>query len=348
MSSEGVGTAVTSERLAALLDLEPAQWTARHEPIGNGQVADCQRWEFRHEHSVVSVIVKSPSRDAVSRATANAQHLYEREVSFYRELRPQVKVRTPVPRHVEFNPATDDFLLVLEDLTPTAVVDQFSGMSLSQAQLALRELAGLHGPTARRTDLFEQPWLGGVAQKLAPLYRAIVPDLFDQFLVRYDNDVDDDIRGTVRTLRERLSEFSDFTPAVTCVVHGDFRSENLLFDGRSGDVPLAVVDWQTLSVGSPLLDVAYLLTTSLSVGDRAAHDRELLRFYLEQLAAMGVTISWDDACHEFARYTLQPIVMLVAASVLVERTERGDAMFLTMIRRAVDAVAAWHGLAELD
>ena len=51
---------------------------------------------------------------------------------------------------------------------------------------------------------------------------------------------------------------------------------------------------------------------------------------------------------EFARYTLQPVVMLVAASIIVERTERGDRMFLSMIRRAVTAARRWKALEELD
>ncbi len=51
------------------------------------------------------------------------------------------------------------------------------------------------------------------------------------------------------------------------VTHGDFRTDNLLFDGRGGDVPLATVDWQTVGHGSASLDVAYLLMTSLDDRD---------------------------------------------------------------------------------
>jgi len=54
----------------------------------------------------------------------------------------------------------------------------------------------------------------------------------------------------------------------------------------------------------------------------------------------GVDVPAEVARHEFSRYTLQPIVMLVAASVIVEQTERGDEMFLAMIERAVIAPRA--------
>jgi hypothetical protein len=97
-----------------------------------------------------------------------------------------------------------------------------------------------------------------------------------------------------------------------------------------------------------MLDVAYFLTTSLSTSDREAHEDELLAFYLKELAAFNVVLPASIARAEFARYTLQPVVMLVAAAVLVERTERGDRMFLSMIDRAIRAATKWDAFAVLE
>jgi len=133
-----------------------------------------------------------------------------------------------------------------------------------------------------------------------------------------------------------------------CVTHGDFRTDNLLIDACDGAVALAVVDWQTVGVTSPLLDVAYFLTTSLSPEDCARHEFELLDYYLARMADYDVEIPIDVARQEFARYTLQPIVMLVAASVIVEQTERGDDMFLAMIERALIAATRWDAIKELE
>jgi aminoglycoside phosphotransferase (APT) family kinase protein len=113
-------------------------------------------------------------------------------------------------------------------------------------------------------------------------------------------------------------------------------------------VALAVVDWQTVGVGSPLLDVAYFLTTSLAPDDCERHEFELLDYYLAKLNEYGVAIPVDIARQEFARYTLQPVVMLVAASVIVEQTERGDEMFLSMIQRAIIAATRWDAISELE
>ena len=50
-------------------------------------------------------------------------------------------------------------------------------------------------------------------------------------------------------------------------------------------------------------DVSYLITTSLSVEDRRANEQELVRFYLDRLAAEGVTAvpSFEVSFIEFGR-----------------------------------------------
>jgi aminoglycoside/choline kinase family phosphotransferase len=340
-------TQLVSRAVANALGLD-GSWSATSIAIGNGQVAECRRWEFTGPNGEKRTIIsKSPSLNETSRETARAQNLYLRETSFYRELLAHLAIRTPRVEHVHHHVDTDDFLLLLEDLTPSAQVDQFTGLGIQQARSALSQLAGLHGPTAGREDLFGLDWLGGVATSLRPMYEMVLPLLFDQFLERYRSDLDEQTLSTVSHLRSCLGQFSSHTATLRCVVHGDFRSENMIFDGSAGQVPLAIVDWQTVTVASPMLDVAYFLITSLSRDDCETHEDELIDFYLGELAAHGAVLSASDAREEFARNCLQPIVMLVAASVIVQRTERGDQMFLTMIRRAVDAVTRWDAFSKV-
>ena len=315
--------------------------------VGHGQVANCYRLVVeRGDAPPISFVAKVPSLDRVSRSTATLQHLYEREVSFYQLLASNVAIRTPQCFFAQRD-EKDDFLLILEDLSPAALIDQFGGIDVEVARHGLAALAALHGPTHALEDLHRSSWLRGVGEELAPLYASVLPALFGQFLDRYDERLDDDVRAMVTTLRDRLAQFSNYVTPNPCVTHGDFRTDNLLIDACDGAVPLAVVDWQTIGVGSPLLDVAYFLTTSLSPDDCARHETELLDYYLDAMSEQQVRISRAVAHHEFARYTLQPIVMLVAASVIVEQTPRGDEMFLSMIARAVVAATRWSALEEL-
>jgi hypothetical protein len=316
-------------------------------PVGQGQVANCFRLTIEHDAGPTSVIAKVPSQNEVSRSTAALQHLYRREVSFYQQLATNIATRTP-HCYVAERDDGDNFLLLLEDLSPSAIIDQFVGVSLGTARAGLSALAGLHGPTHAREELHDAAWLRGVATDLRPLYESVLPILFDQFIDRYDGRIDLELRSTVRALKERLSLFSDYATPFPCVTHGDFRTDNLLIDACGGTVALAVVDWQTVGVGSPLLDVAYFLTTSVSPEDCAHYEFELLDYYLGKMHDYGVDIPVEVARHEFARYTLQPIVMLVAASVIVEQTERGDDMFLAMIERALIAATRWDAVNELE
>jgi len=341
------GETELARRVAAALGLDSTYVVNDLATVGAGQVARCHRIVYDSHDRRITVVVKSPSTDETSRATATGGRLYLRETSFYRELQPDVDIRTPDPLHVEYDPTSDDFMIVLEDLTPARSADQFTGLSREDAELALSELAGLHAPTAARGDLHERDWLRGIAQETLKLYETIVPTLAQQFIERYDEVLVDRTRRVIERLGAELAGYADLEPAVPVVVHGDYRADNMIFGGRSGEVPLAIVDWQTIMVASPMLDVAYFIATSLSPADRMQYEDDLINLYLEQMSRRGVELDAQVARREYARYTLHPVVMLVVAAIVVERTERGDRMFLTMIDRAVEAVEQWDAFGEI-
>jgi len=312
---------------------------ARH-AVGNGQVASCVELVLTVDGAddPVALVAKGPSDDPVSLGTAAALGLYEREVRFYADVAKTVTIRTPACHHAAYDPATGRFLLLLESLTPAAVADQFEGLSLERTQLALGELAGLHAPhwgttsvgpaIPRATDDADG---AGVAE--------LLPALFDEFLTRFGDAVSPPARDVVEWLRPRLPAYYAGNGGPTTVQHGDFRTENLLFDGHGGEVPMATVDWQMVALGAGALDVAYLLTTSLDVEDRRRHERDLLALYHDRLCSLGVAGYDANALFEdYAFHAFQGVVMLVCAAIIVERTARGDAMFLTMIERSATAV----------
>ena len=98
---------------------------------------------------------------------------------------------------------------------------------------------------------------------------------------------------------------------------------------------MATLDWQTITVGPALTDVAYFLSAGLDPDVRRAHEIELVRGYHAELLARGITgYGWDDCWRDYRRYTLHGIMMGVFSALSVERTERGDALFLKMTRGA--------------
>ena len=321
----------------------------KRRPVGTGQVASC--WELElvvdGRDEPVDVVVKVPSADPSSLATAKALRLYEREVRFYELVAPHVAIRTPRCYASAYDDATGGFVLVLESMLPAAAVDQFEGLAVERATLAATELAGLHAPGWGN----EAPaWLVPVDDDASrELTRTVLPLLFDGFLERLGDQLTAPARGVVEWLRPRLGTYAAGRGGTPTVIHGDFRTDNLLFDGRGGDVPMATVDWQMVAHGSGALDLAYLLTTSLELEARRRHEHELLGAYHERLCELGVT-GYDPAAlfDDYAWHSFQGVFMLVCAAMMVVQTQRGDAMFLTMIERSAAAVEDLDGRARLE
>jgi hypothetical protein len=127
-------------------------------------------------------------------------------------------------------------------------------------------------------------------------------------------------------------------------VHGDYRLDNLLFGGGS----CKVVDWQTVSWGPAVLDVAYFIGSCLSVDDRRAHEEELVRLYHDELMAQGVSsLSWEQCWDGYRRQCFPGILMTVVAPMLVQRTERGDQMFMTWLARNAQQILDLDALSLL-
>jgi aminoglycoside/choline kinase family phosphotransferase len=312
----------------------------RH-PVGAGQVASCVELVLTLDGAddPVAIVAKGPSEDPVSLATSKALHLYEREVRFYADVAPTVSIRTPACHHAAYDDASGRFLLLLESLTPAAAVDQLTGLSLERAELALAELAGLHAPHWGTTSIDATTFARDAVIGDDAGASELLPALFAAFLDRFGDELSAATRGVVEWLAPRLGAYYAGRPGPKTVQHGDYRTDNLLFDGRSGAVPIATVDWQMVTVGAAALDVAYLLTTSLDVEDRRRHEHDLLDTYHERLGALGVGgYDRETLFDDYVFHTFQGVTMLVCASIIVERTDRGDTMFLSMIERCAAAV----------
>ena len=208
----------------------------------------------------------------------------------------------------------------------------------------MRELVGLHAPRWGDPALADIEWLRGDRETGIAMMSMLLPTLWAGFTERYDADLG---RRRARGRRADLFEHLARVP------HADRRPR----DGRARRLPprqpavrpdggvAGVVDWQTCTLGPALSDVAYFIGAGLSAEDRRAHEEQLVRDYHRGLGDAGVTgYDWDECWADYRRGTFAGLMMAVAASMLVERTARGDEMFLTMAarhsRHALDLDAA--------
>ena len=307
--------------------------------VGTGQMGTSVRYELvcdaAGSGAPRSVVCKFASSDPTSRSTGLSLRTYEVEVRFYQEVARSVAMRMPACHFADIDLATGEFVLVLEDLTPCVQGDQLAGCSVDQAALAMDELAKLHAPRWNDPSLARVEWLNRNATEEAHAFSEVfLPQLLPGFLERYATRLTPEEVRLAELLMERIGRFVRDRPGPRAVQHGDYRLDNMLFGTAEGGHPLAVVDWQTVVWGPPAFDASYFLGAGLQVADRRRHERNLLRGYHDALRAAGVTgYAWDDLWRDYRRYAFGGFLMAIGASMMVVQTERGDEMFLTMIRR---------------
>ena len=304
--------------------------------IGDGMVGANFRVALTSaaDHVPCSVVAKLPSADEKSRAAGLAMRTYEREAKFYAELAHTLDVRRPHCHHVELDPTDGDFVLVLEDLAPARQGDQIDGCGEDWAYLAVRESARLHGPRWNDPTLSGHDWLqrrtGPTdAEGLVAIYAMFV----EPFLAQFAGWLSDAQVALVRNIAPHVRTWSEKRGDAKTVTHGDYRLDNLMFATPEGGSPIAVVDWQTPGHGPGITDVSYFLGGGLDPAVRRNIERDALVAYLAELSAYGIDYSFDQAWHDYVIESFAGVLMTVAASQLVAKTERGERMFAAMATR---------------
>lgn len=317
-------------------------------PIGTGQMSLTYRATLEYQDpdraGPASVVIKLAAEDESSRSTGIALGIYEAEIRFYQEIAPRIGGPLPECHLACFEDGGGWFTLVLEDVAPAVQGDQIAGCTVDQARLGARELARLHAPVSGDPALAESEWLN----RPSPVNQALVTQLLDGFFNRYGNRISAEHRTVCERLVASLDGWmADRRPPLG-LVHGDFRLDNLLFGGPQESRPLTAVDWQTVSWGAAMTDLSYFLGGGLAVEDRRAHERELVGEYHDMLTALGVRdFSWEACWDGYRRQSFGGVLMAIVASMLVQRTERGDDMFMTTLARHAQHALDLEALALL-
>ncbi len=306
--------------------------------IGTGQIGTCYRYTLtldRPDPAVpVSLVAKFPSDDELSRATGVQLRNYYREVQFYRLLANDLEISVPRCYYADIDGEGPEFVLVLEDMAPAEQGDQLAGCSPEVARAAVLELVGLQAPSWCREDLKSYDWLHASDVPVEAM-AAMYAQLLAPFLERYAHALEPEEQAIIA----RVAESPDcplFQPVGTpfCLEHVDYRLDNMLIDARQSPPTVSVVDWQSVRVGKPMNDVAYFLGAGLVPEVRRDVEEGIVREYHDRLTAAGVTdYDWKRCWQDYRRGSFAGFGVTVIASMIVQQTERGDAMFITMARR---------------
>jgi hypothetical protein len=318
----------------------------RLEPVGTGQMGESYRLGFTAACDTgalpPTLVAKLPASDPERRAMAAPG--YRAELTFYEHVAATVRARIPA---CHLHVASDDwqrFTLLLEDLAPARQGDQVAGCGVDATIAAAVNLAGLHGPRWSDPTVWEIPYLAPLGPEDVEFFAAVFADALETFTGRFEAALGATDRVLLDSVAGVLDGFLLGRADRFSVLHGDYRLDNLLFapDGSS----VAAVDWQTMTVGLPARDLAYLVATSLDPADRRTGEHDIVAAYHEALGRHGVGGYDLNTCFEDYRVgMLHCPLILVLGAAYGSRTARGDAMFSVMTQRSLRAM---HELGTLE
>lgn len=303
--------------------------------IGTGQTGRNARLALTWDEPAgrpASVVGKFPSDDPTARTAAFANGTYLREFSFYEDVADTVLIAVPACWVRRFDHTTPDFVLIMEDLCDSVQGDHFAGCTDDEAALAVEQAVRLHAPRWGDRTLLDLAAFEGSSDagaRLAMFYGATI----DMFVERLAARLDDDVIRLAREFGAVIHSWPAASTSPRTVVHGDFRPDNFLFGRTPSAPPLVVVDWQTVGLGAGPSDIAYLLGGSFAPDRRVAVERDMVEDYRERLVAEGIDYDADDCWRDYRLGTLHGVLIAVVATVVAEKTERGDDLFTLMATR---------------
>jgi hypothetical protein len=302
-------------------------------PVRDGRFGATARLSltWAHGHGPPTMIVKLASTSPRTRRAGRLYRTYEVEAGFYQDMAGRVGAHVARCYHAAYEPETGGYCLLLEDITGAVQGDQVAGCTPEHVLTALTELAGLHSSTFGDERLRVLPWLRGRSPVITSREAAAMALRWSRpFTTRLAGLLHTDLPRALDLLSAAAPGYGRPPRAGVALVHGDFRSENLLF--RPGQA--VVLDWQTAGTGAALADVSYFVGTSAAdTGEPGRHAR-YLGHYLAQLRAEGAVPEPDKCWRDYRAYAFGGLIMAIIGWVLVDRTPRGDDVFAAMANRA--------------
>jgi hypothetical protein len=314
-------------------------------PVGEGvgmmSALELVDVEYESGDGPPSMVVKLPASNDANRAVAVAFDIYRREVLFYRDVAPLTPASTPEVYFADID-GREDFALLLEDMSDYRLGDQITGCSLAEAELCMVELGELHESfwgKVDRPELEFMPYLYPSHHSEALIQGSKMG--WDVMLQVFGDVVPEPIRAVKDRFLAAVPRMQEWmtTPPVT-VVHGDFRMDNLFFGNGGEQVDVSAVDWQGCLRAKGVHDVAYLLSGSVPIDIRRAHERDLIARWHDTLVEGGVRdysvgLAWED--YRRAVLYLWTVVVVISGT-LDPSNERGRVWMTEMVDRAATAI----------
>jgi thiamine kinase-like enzyme len=282
----------------------------------------------------------------MTRLVSAAVGLGEIESAFYAQVRDELPIEAPRTQHSAYDPVTGRQLLIIDDVSHTR--EACFGTILTrrldrgQAEQVVDTLAALHA----------QFWDAALRRRFGHW----LPDAY-QWMARLNTTINAPKRILVGFARAReviptkIFRRSKEVPGALMrsleiniagpqtLLHGDVHPGNWYV---TGDNQMGLYDWQCAVSGGGARDVAYALSTHLTIENRRAWERELVARYVDRLAMAGCRVPNAEAA--FLAYRQQMLHAMFMWLVTIGRYRLQPEMqpkevALESVRRTCQAAA---------
>jgi hypothetical protein len=220
------------------------------------------------------------------------------EANFFNKVRPRISMNAPIAYHADFDPQTYAYIIVMKDIGgEVEFCDERTPVDWHRATQLVTTLAKLHSSFYESKELATPtlPFKRWPAWWTAMMTGA---PRFGEFCDRAFGDAE---RVIPPRLFKRRAEIWPCTMQSAArhsqlpetLIHSDVHFKNWYI---MRDQQMGLSDWQLATIGHWSRDYVFATTTALTVENRRAWDKELLRYYLDRMAEYGVPqVSLDEA-----------------------------------------------------
>ncbi|MCT4639188.1 MAG: ecdysteroid 22-kinase family protein [Bacteroidales bacterium] len=249
-----------------------------------------------------SFILKVSHTDKRSRVLSN--HLFDNESRFYEHLSPIIRIKTPDYYSGVNNCATRNLsFLLLEDLSSAEVLEE--NCSCTDLSSTVQEVAKLHAQFLQYGSGKTNSWLHRNLYSV-PGERSL-HRLLDREIIT------DDFRTVLlQVIKKRDQIFDKLKHLPRTIIHGDFRSDNVVIREAGGKRSVCILDWQMVRFGHGLADISHFMSSTFSSETRRLYETDFLTEYHKVLKAFtGYSPKKSDYLRHYKLSTLLEIIRIL-------------------------------------
>jgi hypothetical protein len=311
--------------------------------------SNCHNLVLTLEHSGESglpdsVFAKLPMESAVTRWFFSVINSWRLESHFFRHVARDLPLRTPVTFATHWQGSR--FFLIQENLHEDPSVELFTnpdmmeGPALDLVKRCLDTFARLHAThygmsREEREQILPLDYHPMLSPTMGVLSKTLNRLALKPCMKKHRGAIPPNVEKAYRLTLKHWDQMLDYWySGPLSLLHGDSHLGNFFVSGDE----MGMLDWQATHWGKGIRDVQYFLIDSLPADTLAAHERELVDYYVARRGHHGEAIDPRQTWQEYRSFTYHTLMTIVVSIGFGALNEEQDVLMGEILQRAVAAV----------